>query len=94
MSPNLHYITTATSILIVALACTSPTSQLADPPALPDAPILPTLPDLCTEQAITPVVWPMEHKKFSLSIYHFNLQYVAGGLDNFLGASASHEAAQ
>jgi hypothetical protein len=36
------------------------------------------------ELALEPVTWP-ESRKFSLSVYHFNLQYVAGGIQNFLG---------
>ena len=33
----------------------------------------------------------MEAARYSLSIFHFNIQYVAGGLDDYLGTTASND---
>ena len=60
-------------------------------PPLLAPPALPTLPDLCAEPVPEPVAYPMDATKISLAVYHFNIQYVAGGIDDFLGASATEE---
>ncbi len=47
---------------------------------------------LCAEDELDPAVWA-EGTKFSLAVYHFNLQYVAGGIHGFLAQPDTSEEA-
>jgi len=52
-----------------------------------DADVAPSIWErMCTpeEAEVEPMSWPAA-TKFSLAVYHFNLQYVAGGIQDFLG---------
>ena len=62
-------------------------------PTLSAGPAPPTLPDLCAEEpeAPVPVAWPMDATKVSVSVFHYNIQYVAGGLDDYLGTWTASE---
>lgn len=65
------------------------------------APPLPTItPHLtregpCDAPPEAPMAFPMDAPRYALNVFHFNLQYVAGGLDGYLGVyTISDEALQ
>ena len=60
-------------------------------PTLPTVPAPPALPELCNQIPPEPIAWPMDATRVSLSVYHFNLQYVAGGLVDYFGWTATEE---
>ncbi len=66
----------------VAVEADAEAPDAEGPPALSEVPGLPNLP--CLEGEEKPMAWDMSAEKVSVSVFHFNIQYVAGGLDNFL----------
>ena len=58
-------------------------ADLPKEPTLSAAPELPLLPDLCQDPAPAAIEWPMDADKISINVFHYNIQYVAGGLDNY-----------
>ncbi len=68
------------------------TSQPPTEPVLSEPPALPLLPDLCQgAPAPEKMQWDMAADKVSISVFHFNIQYVAGGLDNYFGVWTATE---
>lgn len=64
---------------------TDDTSATADvAPALPEYAPLPTPLAACPAPPLAMATFPEDTKRIATAVYHFNIQYVAGGLDNYL----------